>query len=85
MKLNDPGLTFAEKHPFVLADGRRFASLYCAAQTVVVTGDFKLVPVIDTVMGLEYGMADCRRVASGPPPYAGEPKTLSAFQVVGRI
>lgn len=59
---------FEYNHPYVLRDGRRFKSLYCAAQTVFMSernDTPNLIPV--TCDGIEYGMSDLRS-ARNPHP-----------------
>lgn len=47
-------------HPFVLADGRRFATLYCAAHSVLqarsVADMKKLIPVTNERNGEQFSM-----------------------------
>lgn len=51
---------FIAKHPIVLKDGRRFQSLYCAAQTILHSGKVRhdLTPVIDERDKSEYDIYD---------------------------
>ena len=81
-------LTFEQAHPFVLKDGRRFASLYCAAMTVLNGKDKpgNLLPGCDETTGKEFGMTECRVAATGPLPgitVSEFRKPLSAFAVTG--
>lgn len=59
---------FQRKHPFVLADGRRFSTLYCAARSAV--DDKSLMPVKDELSGISYDFESCLRAAHGPNPAA---------------
>lgn len=59
---------FESDHPYVLRDGRRFKSLYCAAQTVLNsnrTETANLFPV--RFYGVEYTMRDLRDAANPIP------------------
>lgn len=60
---------FRSVHPYRLADGRRFASLHCAAQSVLVGGtpNLKLMPIINTTTGVTYDMSACKRAVQSPP------------------
>lgn len=46
---------FEDKHPYRLTDGRRFASLFCAEDTITavrgVDNKNALLPVVDTATG----------------------------------
>ncbi len=65
-------MNFRAAHPFVIADGRRFASLYCAAQSVTLTMDMmeraRLLPVIDEQTGTVHDLKSCLGACRGPLP-----------------
>ena len=58
--------TVAENHPFVLRDGRRWASVECAAYTVLTQATAEaalaLTPVIDERTKREYSLDECLRM-----------------------
>ena len=57
--------SFREAHPFVLPDGRRFASLYCAAQSAE---KGRTYPITDESTGIDYDRSQCLIALAGPIP-----------------
>jgi hypothetical protein len=79
----DKERSFKSVHPFVLKDGRRFKSLYCAAHSVFdrESNPGVLLPVIDESTGVEYGIGACRIAANGPTPGLPASRPLSCYAV----
>jgi hypothetical protein len=53
-----PSILFRMDHPYVLADGRRFASLACAAASALHDGD-AMFPILDERTDREYYKGEC--------------------------
>lgn len=54
-------MSFSTRHPFLLSDGRRFASLECAARSALSLQ--RTATVTDERSGKLYTWDDCRRAA----------------------
>lgn len=52
-------------YPYVLADGRRFTTLSCAAHSVLAcltnNESAKLLPIVNENTGCSYELADCKQ------------------------
>lgn len=59
---------FRARHPFVLSDGRRFASLYCAAKTALFDTQF---PVVHHFSKVVYEKSELIDATFGPLPDTG--------------
>ena len=58
--MNENPMSFEEAHPFVIGDGRRFASLFCAAHTIFNEEPQKRIQLLPVVCGpFEYGLSEC--------------------------
>ncbi len=59
--------SFEMVHPYVLPDGRRFASLFCAAHSALQYRGGQLLPVVDSSTGIAYDKYACQ-IEGHPDP-----------------
>jgi hypothetical protein len=69
----DTDAAFRARHPFVLNDGRRFASLFCAASSALADGQ---LPIVHAFTKQQFDIGECRTAICGPIP-AAETRDLS--------
>ncbi len=58
--MNTKNVILPNTYPYVLADGRRFRTLSCAAHSVLANNQSaKLLPIVNENTGCSYAMQDC--------------------------